>query len=219
MPLTRRARSAAIAVVALAIGSALLAVLLRYALDGGSLRSTAEARLSAMLGQPVTIGAMDVDLFPRAAVVGTAITIGRNAETTAPALDIARIEIRPRLRTLLRGPVVIRELRLDGLVVSVLRDRTGGWHVPAAMPAPTAGTAGGVVIDRVRVTRGRVVVIDEAEGGAAALEASSIDDIDAEVVVAPGGLDFSPVSGQIGGARISGRARLDAVAAHLEFSA
>ncbi|HJR59654.1 MAG TPA: AsmA-like C-terminal region-containing protein [Vicinamibacterales bacterium] len=218
MPLTRRLRPAVIAALALAVAAAALALFLRRALDGDALRSAAETQLSSMLGQPVTIAAMDIDLFPRAAVVGTGIRVGRTPKMRAPALEIGRIALLPRLRTLVGGPIVIQDLRLDGLVVSVLRDRDGGWHVPAAVPAPGADKGAGVVIDRVQVTRGRVVVFDEADAGTLR-EASSIDDIGAQVALATGGLQFSPVTGRIGGARISGQARTDAAGAHLEFTA
>lgn len=193
-------------------------VTVRQLLGGGSLRAAAETRLSAMLGQPVTMGSLNVDLFPHASIAATAITVGRRTASSAPAIDIERIVIVPRLRSLFSGPVGIDDVRLEGLVVSVLRDRAGAWHVPNAVPAPSAGSDAGVAIDRVGVTRGRVIVFEELAAGGAR-EVSSIDDIEADAVVENGGLRLRPVTARIGGAAITGEARTDAKAAHLEFGA
>lgn len=185
------------------------------------LRSAAETRLSAMLGQTVTIGGLNVDLFPRAAITGSDVSVaGRDPgdhAAHAPGIQVERIEIVPRLRSLVAGPVLIEDVRLAGFAVSVLRDRDGGWQVPAAVPAPSADTEGGVVIERVRVTRGRLLVFDALAAGGTR-QASSIDDIDADIIVEDAGLRLSPVTARIGGARISGEARTNAKAAHLEFS-
>lgn len=219
MPSSRRSRWVVIAAVVLAVAAAAVVVLVQRAIDSGSLRSAAEARLTAMLGQPVTIGGLSVDLFPRAAVTGTEIRVG-NADpgAPAPAIAIERIAVLPRLGSLFSGPITIEDVLLEGFVVSVLRDRGGAWHVPSAVPAPGADSEGGVVIDRVRVTDGRLVVFDELAAGGVR-ESSSIEDIHADVTVADNGLRFSPVSARIGSARITGEARTNAEAAHLEFSA
>jgi uncharacterized protein involved in outer membrane biogenesis len=205
------------AAVLLAIVGGLAFVLLQRALHSDRLRGAAEARLSAMLGQRVTIGDIQVALFPRAALTGSDISIGE-AGTEAPAVRLHRIHIIPRLRSLLSGDVIVRELDLEGLMVSVLRDRAGRWHVPAAVPGPTGGGEGGVVIERVRVTGGRARVFDELSNGKLR-EASSIDDMAAEAAIEGGGLRLSPITGRIGGAAIAGQARTDAQAARLEFTA
>ena len=202
---------AAVAVIAVAV----IALLLR-SLQQGDLRAGVEARLSASLGQPVSIAQLNVSLFPPS-LSGTDVRIGE-ARVQAPALEVARVRILPRLRSLLSGDVVVEQLTLDGFVVSVLRDETGAWHVPAAVPAPSAGSGSGPIVERVRISNGRVRVFDRTRGDELR-EASSIDDLDAEMRVEDGGLALSPITGRIGEAEISGEAGTDGSGVRLNFSA
>ena len=203
----------AAAVALVAIAAVALAV---RSLQEGDLRAGIEARLSASLGQPVSIGRIGFSLFPLS-LSGTDVRVGE-ARVQAPAVQVKQIHIRPRLRSLLSGDVIVERLTLDGFEVSVLRDESGAWHVPSAVPAPTPAGASGPVVEQVGISNGRVRVFNSARGGDM-VEASSIDDLDAEVRVEKGGLALSPISGRIGGAEISGRASTDAAAVHLDFSA
>jgi uncharacterized protein involved in outer membrane biogenesis len=197
---------------------ALIGVLaLRQVLRGAQVREAAEARLSAVLGQPVSIGTLGVSLFPRLAISGTDVRLG-DAAAAAPALAVEAVLILPRLAPLLRGRVSVETIDLDGFTVSLLRDAGGRWHVPSVMPAPTAGEGGSAVIERVRVSGGRLRVFDGPVGGALR-ETAAIHDLDADVTVEASGLRFSPLTGRIGAARITGDARADAHAVRLEFAA
>jgi uncharacterized protein involved in outer membrane biogenesis len=213
---------------AAALGLLVLAgflLLVRWALEPGALRVAAEGRLRAMLGQPVAIGAVRIALLPPA-VVGSDIHVGLEG-SGAPALELDRVRIVPRLRSLISGPVVIEEVRLEGLVISILRDRDGRWHLPGAVPAPTADAQSGVVIERVRLDGSRIRVFDRAGRGTATQvgglspsdlhEASSIDDIEAAAVSEQGTLRLSPLAGRIGDARVTGEARLDRRAARMDL--
>ncbi|MCA1563641.1 MAG: hypothetical protein LC804_26465 [Acidobacteria bacterium] len=211
----RLRRPLLVAAVLLMLGAAGIALIVRWALDPRAVRGAAEARLSAMLGQPVTIGDIRIELLPAAALVGSDVRVGAGRDD-APSLDLQRIRIVPRLRSLFRRPVVIQEVRLDGLVGSVLRDRSGAWHVPTAVPAPGADEQRGMVIERVRLQNGRLRVFEQIAGGGR--EASSIDEVAAEVVADGGTLRLSPMSGRIGGAAITGEAVMDAKAALLDFT-
>ena len=190
-------------------------VVLRQLLLQVELREAAETRLSAMLGQPVSIGRLGVAIFPRLSVTGGDVRVGE-VSTQAPALAIERIRLLPRLRPLLSGNVVIDEVQLDGFVVTVLHDEKG-WHVPSAMPAPVAGDRG-TVIERVRLADARVRIYDRVNNGEI-VERSSIDALHAEVTVDAGGLRLSPITGRIGGAAISGEARVDGKDARIELAA
>ena len=197
---------------------ALIALLaLRQVLRGAHVREAAEARLSATLGRPVSIGTLGVSVFPRLAFSGTDVRLG-DAAAAAPALAVERILILPRLASLLRGSVIIETLDLDGFTVALLRDADGRWHVPSVMPAPAAGEGGSAVIERVRVSRGRLRVFDRPVGGELR-ETAAIHDLDADVTVEASGLRFSPLTGRIGAARITGDARADARAVRIEFGA
>jgi uncharacterized protein involved in outer membrane biogenesis len=228
MPVARSAarRLIVVGTVGLLIVAGFL-LIVRSALEPAALRAAAETRLTAMLGQPVGIGAVRVTLFP-AAVVGSNIRVGAG-HGDAPALELLRVRIVPRLRSLIGGPVAIEEVRLEGLVISVLRDRAGRWHMPAAVPAPTADAQSGVVIERVRLESSRIRVFDrDADGRGTATqvgrlspsglrEASSIEDIEASAFIERGALRLSPLAGRIGNARVKGEARLDRSAARMDL--
>jgi uncharacterized protein YhdP len=167
-----------------------------------------------VLGQPVTIGDIRVSVLPIPALVGGNIRVG-TGRADAPALAIERIRFVPRLRSLLSRPIVIEEIRLEGLLVAVLRDRAGRWLLPAVLPAPTRDSGQPIVIERVTLERGRVRVFDREGGGLA--EAASIDDVSAVVATGPDGMTLSPIRGRIGGAALSGNARLDPGAVRMDF--
>lgn len=209
----RRLLIAAVVVAVLALAAVLV---LRQFLDGGRVRAAVEARLSATLGQRVSIGRLGVSLFPRLALSGGDVRVG-NADVRAPAVEIERVRILPRVRALMRREIAIEQVELDGFIVSVLRDTKGRWHLPSAVPAPTSGGTSAAV-ERVRVTDGRIRVFDAAANGEST-ETASIDDLEADVTIDAGGLRFAPITGRIGRTRISGDARTDARAVRLTFSA
>ncbi len=186
------------------------------ALAARVVRAAAEARLSATLGEPVTIGEIGFSLTPRPSFTGSAIQAG-SRDRQAPGLRIERIRLVPEVRSLFSDTVRIEEVRLDGFTVSVLRDRAGRWHAPAAFPAPSPDAHAGVLIDRVRVGDGRLQVSHEIDGHA--LQTSSIDDIRADMLIEAGGLRLTALTGRVGGAAIVGEARADAHAVHLAFQA
>jgi hypothetical protein len=199
------------------LGVVLLAavLVLRQLLLGPELREAIEARLSATLGEPVSIGRLGVALFPRVSITGGEVRVGE-ARVQAPALDVEAIRIFPRLGPLLSGDVAIEQVELDGFVVSVLHDAKG-WHVPSAVPAPTGGGSG-IVVDRVRLANARIRIFDSA-GLDGIRERSSIDDVRADVVVREGQLRLTPISGRIGGATITGEAQVDPEEVRLELAA
>src|SRR5687768_4019911 len=110
-------------------------VIVRSALDPDAIRGAAEVRLSAMLGQPVSIGRMHVSMLPVPAVVGSDIAVGPERERTD--LSLQRVRVVPRLRSLFSGPYIVREVTLEGLTVRVLREigNGGGWRFPSVVPA------------------------------------------------------------------------------------
>ena len=203
-----------------AVMAAVLVVLgvlaLLESLGRGQLRSVVEARLSATLGQPVTIGRLRVSLFP-AALSGADVRVGE-APSQAPKLEIGSVRIVPRLRSMLSGGVLIEQVQLQAFTMSVLRDERGAWHVPSVVPAPGASQGGGVTIERVRIAEGHVRVYDRRHD-TQIVEAGSIDDLEADVTVESGGLRFAPIQARIWGAKISGHARTDAGTIRAEFAA
>jgi hypothetical protein len=202
------------AALLLAILAAAGLLVLRATLDPEALRRAAETRLSAMLGQPVSIAGVHVSLFPVPALIGDGIVLG--AERQAPDLALQRIRIVPRLGSLLRGPYVIREVTLEGLTVRVVRESPGRWKFPPVMPVPGRDTASQAVIERVWLRGGRVLVW-ELSSRDGMHETSSIDDVEGEAVAGAAGLRISPIRGRVGGAAIAGEAVLDAQTARIDF--
>ena len=195
----------------LVIGFVLLAIagvflVVRSSLNPDAIRRDAEARLSTLLGQPVSIGSMSVSMFPTPAVLGSNIAVG--VERDRPELSLDRIRIVPRLRSLFGGPYVVREVVLDGLTVGIVRELRGGWKFPSVMPAPGGDAGRGLVVESVRLRGGRVRVF-ESSGGAAIRETSRIEDIEAEAVAAAEGLELQAVRGRIGGSSIAGTASVN----------
>lgn len=216
--MTRRVRTlllaAALAAAALA---AVVLLTIRWALDPNTLRSAAESRLSAMLGQPVTIGEVRMSLLPVPVVTGSDVRVGL-PDQGAPAVAVQQVRIVPRPRSILRRPISLEVVTLEGLAVSLLRDAEGRWHTPALLPAAGGGNAEGIIVERVQLRRARVRVF--AESGADGIhETSSIDDIDGDVVTEGRALTIAPLRGRVGAAAVVGEAAIDAAAARLHVTA
>jgi uncharacterized protein involved in outer membrane biogenesis len=190
---------------------------LRRSLVADIVRAEAEARLSAALGQRVTIGETGFSLVPRPSFTGSDVRVGET-DQQAPAVTFDRVRIVPRLRSFFSETVRIEEIRLDGFTLSILRDSEGRWHLPAAFPAPSQNASSGVVVDRVRIAGGRLRVFDGPRGEDAR-ETSSIDDIQADMLIDGGGLQLRPLRGRVGNAAIDGEASVDAQAVRLAFDA
>lgn len=214
--ITRPRRTALVVIAIAALVAVAAVVILRRSAMPGAVRTAAEARLAAALGQPVTIGEIGLVLVPRVAFTGSSVRVGA-AGGDAPGVSLDRVRIVPRLRSLLGSTIAIEEVRLEGLTVSLLRDGQGRWHAPAAFPAPTGGEPVSVAIDRVSVWGGRIRIFDGADGRAR--QTSSIDAINAEMRVERGGLRLAPLGGRVGGARIDGEAIASPGAITLTFNA
>lgn len=204
-----------------AVAAGLLVLLafagLRYGFAAGPVRAAVEARLSATFGQPVTVGTLRVSLFPDVVFTGSDVRLGAGDER-APSIAVARVTVRPRVRTLFGGAPAVAEVLLDSFSVSVFRSVNDGWRVPAVAPASRAPSSGGVSIERVRVTNGRIRIYDQAANGTLH-ESAGIDDVEAELVPGDDGLHIAPLKGRVGGASIVGDARVSAKAVQLQFSA
>jgi uncharacterized protein involved in outer membrane biogenesis len=208
----RRLLFAGAVLLLVAAGAALLVLRLNVGRD--VVRRGAEARLSALLGQPVSITGVSMSLFPVPALIGTGISVGANSET--PDLALRSIRIVPSLGPLLRGAYVVREVTLEGLTVRIVREPDGRWRFPAVVPAPGEDAASGIVIQRVRLRGGQVKVL-ESSGPGRMRETSSIDDVEGDAVSEGAALRISAVRGRVAGAALTGEAVVEAREARLEF--
>jgi uncharacterized protein involved in outer membrane biogenesis len=200
-------------VTLLIAGSVAIWLIVRSTLNPDVIRRAAESRLSTLLAQPVSIGNVRVLVFPVPAVIGSDIAIGPQRDT--PDLALERIRIVPRLASLFRGPYVIRNVTLDGLTVRIVRE-LGLWKFPPAVPVAGGDEGSGLIIERVRVTRGRVHVLELPSRGVIH-QTSLIDDIEGEAVAGAGGLRVSPIRGRVGSTELTGDAVVDAQEARLDF--
>ena len=187
-------------------------LVVRSTLNPDVIRREVESRLAAALGQPVSIGGVRVAAFPVPAVIGSDIAIGSRRET--PDLELQRIRIVPRIRSLFRGPYVIREATLEGLTARIVRE-IDGWKFPAVVPVPGGAEASGLIVERVRVAGARIRVLARARG--LIEQTSLIEDIEGEAVADASGLRLSPIRGRIGSTGITGDAVMNAQEARLDF--
>jgi uncharacterized protein involved in outer membrane biogenesis len=191
------------------------ALYVRSLLNPDTLRRAAEARVSALLGQPVTIGSVQVSMWPAPAVVGSEIAVG--TDPRQPELALSRIHIVPSVISLLRGPYIIREVTLEGLTLRVVREPLGRWRFPTAVPAPGSAGDGGLTIERVRLAGGRVRVFQlTAREGMD--ETSAIDDIEGEAIADAAGLRIERLTGRVGRSAIAGSVTVQPQAARVALT-
>lgn len=195
--------------------AAVAALAVMRLMDPDGLRAAAEARLSALLGQRVSIGAVGFNVLPSPSVTGRQIVVGATAEAV-PSVHLSRIHIVPRVRSLFSGPIVIDDVTLDGLEIRILRDAAGRWRVPPVLPAAGEESGGGLSVRRV-LLRGARVRVFHASARDAARETSSISNIDAEIVADATALRATPMTGRVGNALIAGEALMSPQTAKLSF--
>ncbi len=221
-----RPRGCLIALVAALVLTVAVVVGLRRVLDSAGFRSEVSARLSAAIGQPVTVGTIDFDWLPVPAVAASDITIGgseraansgqpvtRPAEGTKdrslPSIALGAVRIVPRLSSLLSRPIAIERVELVGLAVRALRDREGRWQLPlpALSPADRDEPAR-VEVGEVVLRDGLLSVTDEGgprPGPGGGREAPSIRDIRARVRRDGAVMRLEDLSAAIGESAVSGR--------------
>jgi uncharacterized protein involved in outer membrane biogenesis len=88
-----------------------------------------EARAQARLGEPVTVGGLQLHVLPVPRLIASDIAVGENA-----MLRIARLTIRPSMRSVFSAVIRLHEVRAEGVVITeqVLR------AAPRWRPAPDA---------------------------------------------------------------------------------
>lgn len=208
-PMRRLLIFAAAIIVALTV--AVLA--LRSSLVRDEVREAVESRLSATLGQPVSIGSIGVSLLSGLAVSGTDVRIGE-ASTLAPAVSVEQIRIHPRVSSLLSGDLVIDQIELRGFVMAILR-RPDGWQLPAVVPAPSPGERDGILIERVRLSDATLRIYEQE--GESLGERGRIEAIAADILSDQGELRMPAITGRVGGSPLTGHAAIGARMARLHI--
>lgn len=132
-------------------------------------RSRVVARLSESTGRPIELGALKLGVL--GGVYLADLRIGAPGATADPWLKVSSGRINVSLLQLLAGQVEPNEIRIDGLVLRVLRRRDGtleladlvrpGRAEPADASAPEC--AGPAAVE-VRLRNAQITVIDEPSG-------------------------------------------------------
>ena len=179
----------------------------RWALDPLLLRTLAESRLSAVLGQPVRIGTIHVSFLPKPSVYGTDIVVGGGARTGTSSLDIHGIRLHPRLSTIFSRPTVIDRVDIEGLALNAVRDATAKWilPLPASAPAPATADTGTARLDVAEVVLkgGRVTIADDRPARDAT-RLTPIENIDATVRHADDLTRLQGLTASVGRSKVTG---------------
>ena len=140
-----------------AVAAALVLVIGYLAWDWNGLRFLVMLEASHVLGRPVTVGRLSVDLAGDPLLVATDVSIGERSgfSTAVPAGTVARIEARLDRDALWHGRVHVLTLALSQPRITVARD--GGawnWAFPDGVKGPT--------IDHLAIAGARIHVVDPA---------------------------------------------------------
>lgn len=132
-----------IVIAAALVLAAVAAIGIRLLLNPERLRAAVEAQASAALGMPVSIGAVDLDIWPRAGLTVEQVAVGQPAEVT-----LARARLSTGLRPLLSrrvedAEVVVEDSRLDVVKLLAALDRLHGAAAPGGGPAAEPAAASG----------------------------------------------------------------------------
>ena len=183
-------------------------------------RAKIAAVISEKLGQPVAIGGLDVRLIPPA-LAASDISIGTHDSAAAPGLALAGLWVKPRLSSVLPGrTVALEDIALDGLRLSVRRDRTGRWLFPTPAAAPAAATSaapGGPAVEvaSLRLRRGVIRVVDDSLRIGDKPTITEITGIEADLEAVGGALTVRRFTGRLGATSVSGSADMGPRGAHL----
>lgn len=181
--------------------------------------------LSDALGQPVAIGDMSVSLLPTPALEMRQIQIGSADRGAAPGITLAGLRIVPEVLSVLPGRTPsVSHMDLVGLVVSVRRDASGRWLLPASLAAgpahPRTKSATAVELDQLRIRDGTLRVVNDdlppSSGGPAL---TAISAVNADLEVTGGQLTMPTFSGRLGQTIVNGSAKAGAAGTTLRLSA
>ncbi len=167
-----RALAIAFGSLIVVVAALLLAVWLWVEPD--QLRESLAAELSAAIGQPVTIGELDLAVLPIPALRARDVRLGRARQGVPALAEIDEVRLRLRLLPLLVGRIALGAVEIRSPKIALPTDAMGRPELPsgaAAAPEPAAAEqrAPLVAIDRIRVRDGRI------EAGALLLEGIDVD--------------------------------------------
>ncbi len=118
------------------------------------------ARIHSITHRPVRVEAVQLDPF-RASIVVRGLSV-QDRDGVSPFVDVNRVELRLRPWALLRGHLWLREARIEGLAVRIVR-LTDGFNIADLVEGPSSSRRFlDVTVDRLVVTGSRAALEDRA---------------------------------------------------------
>jgi uncharacterized protein involved in outer membrane biogenesis len=179
-------RKLVIAVVAVAVLLVVVMLVLPHLIDVNQYHDQIQAQLQSRLNRPVTLGAMNLAVFPLRVQVQN-VTIGEDPRyrSTVPFAAVEELDISVKLFPLLSKTIAIESLTLKRPKIELIKDQVGVWNFaslgqapaapptnavpPAAQtapkpaapaPAPAANEGGSFALDKLAIADGQVAVTD-----------------------------------------------------------
>lgn len=174
----------ALAVVMVLVVIAITA--LPYLLDVNSYRDRIQAELQARTGRAVSLGQMELKVFPVAFKVKNAV-IGEDPafKSTAPFAQISELLVSVKVAPLLDRKVEIDSLTLKDAKIELIRNEQGKWNFstlgnpqpaalphpvkPSPQPAPQPENRQAFQLGRLQIDNGQVAVTDRQKKQARAV--------------------------------------------------
>src|SRR5664279_4579995 len=180
-------RKILIGVVAVIVLVVVGMLLLPHLIDVNQYRGEIQARFQSRLNRPVTLGAMDLAVFPlRVQVQNVSIGEDPRYHSTVPFADVGELDISVKLFPLLSKTIAIESLTLKRPKIELIKDQAGVWNfaslgeVPAPVtnnaaaptqaqtpakptapaPTPAASEGGSFALDKLAITDGQVAITD-----------------------------------------------------------
>ncbi|HEY4960907.1 MAG TPA: AsmA family protein, partial [Terriglobales bacterium] len=122
-------RKILIGVVAVIVLVVVGMLLLPHLIDVNQYRGEIQARFQSRLNRPVTLGAMDLAVFPlRVQVQNVSIGEDPRYHSTVPFADVGELDISVKLFPLLSKTIAIESLTLKRPKIELIKDQAGVWN-------------------------------------------------------------------------------------------
>src|SRR5688572_23679849 len=183
-------------VLGIAVGIVLIAgVIARALIDVNSYRETIQAQLQRQLNRQVTLGTMNLHLFPlRFQVANLAIGEDAGFENQVPFIQADKLDVSVSLSKLLRGNIQIDSLDLQRPKLELIKNKNGVWNFSSLGKGGTPQSGGGsddstrqFNLSRLAISDGQVGVTDLEKPGTRAV----YDHIDVSLLDYAEGKPFS----------------------------
>ena len=133
-------------------------------------RPQVQAELQKSLNRPVTIGQIGLKLFPFSIDLQN-VVVGESPayHSTQPFATAKNLYVSVGLFSLLRGDISVKSLRVEQPQVQLIRNSQGVWNFSTIGAQNQAGASGGgsqsqLTLDDLRITDGRLAVVDQTPG-------------------------------------------------------